>query len=161
MRINIDGKWQFYKTYHDKDYIQSHDTRKHVTLKEKRETSEYRLHNISEKEIIVYRIDGGLIAGNEQKKCDYGIYTEQDVLYLIELKGGDYITALEQILNTIEILLVKPRIAVQQMNVRVVLSKYRVPDLLSSQEKKLNMMLKTKYGKGSILKQTRKLEDTI
>jgi hypothetical protein len=66
MRINIDGKWQFYKTYHDKDYIQSHDT-----------------------------------------------------------------------------------------------SKYRVPDLLSSQEKKLNMMLKTKYGKGSILKQTRKLEDTI
>ena len=110
MRIEIDGKWQFYKTYHGKDYIQSHDTRKHVVLKEKREPSEYRMHNNSEKEIVVYRIDGGLIASNEQQKCDYGIYTERDVLSLIELKGGDFIAALEQILKTIENLLITIRV---------------------------------------------------
>lgn len=161
MRIEVDKKWQFYKTYHDKENIQSHDTRNHVVLKEKRESREYRLHNNTQQELIVYIIDGGLISNNEQQKCDYGVYTENDILYLVELKGGDYIHALEQIFSTINILIVNPNISVKQLNARVVLSKARTPDILSTQEKKLNILLKTKYGKGSIKRQTRILEETI
>ena len=161
MRIEINKKWQFYKAYHDNEYIQSHDTRNHVVLKEKRESREYRLHNNTGQEFVVYKIDDGLITNNEQQKCDYGIYTEKDVLYLIELKGGDYIHALEQIISTINILLKAPNVLVNQLNARIVLSKTRTPDILSTQEKKLNILLKTKYGNGNIKRQTRILEETI
>lgn len=161
MRIRIDEEWPFFNLYHDKKYIQSHDRRKNVALREKRESREYYLHNQSEQEIVVYKMDGGLIDSDKEIKCDYGIYTEQDILYLIELKGSDYIHALEQILNTIDVLLKKPNISVKQLNARVVLSKYRTPDLLATQEKKLSRILKREYGNGSLLRQTRRLEDTI
>lgn len=161
MRIQIDEKWPFFNLYHDEEYIQSHDTKKIVALKEKRESREYYLHNQSEQEIIVYKIDGGLIDSDTVIKCDYGIYTEQDVLYLIELKGSDYIHALEQIFSTINVLLKKPNINVRQLNARIVLSKNRTPNILPTQEKKLSSLIKREYGNGSLLKQTRKLEETI
>lgn len=161
MRIRIDEKWRFFNLYHDKKYIQSHDTRKNVALKEKRESREYYLHNKSEQEIVVYKIDGGLIDSDKVIKCDYGIYTERDNLYLIELKGCNYLHALEQILNTIDILLKKPNICVKQLNARIVLSRNRTPNILATQEKKLSSLLKREYGNGILLKQTRRLEDTI
>lgn len=157
----MDGKWLFYKKYHDKDYIQSHDTRRNVILNDQREYPKYCLRNNTEQEIVVYKIDGGLIKNNTSLKCDYGIYTEHDVLYLVELKGGDYYHALEQIQSTIDILLKGPNIIVKQLNVRIVLSKTRTPNIVSTLEKKLNILLKKKYGKGDILKRTRLLEETI
>ena len=90
MKINNEPRWQFYNAYHESRYIKSHNAKRNVVLKEKGEKSEFRLHNDSEKEIVVYKIDGGILTSNEIKKCDYGVYTEQDVLYLIELKGSDY-----------------------------------------------------------------------
>lgn len=161
MKIRIDEKWRFFNLYHDKKYIQSHDTRKNVALKEKRESREYYLHNKSEQEIVIYKIDGGLIDNDKVIKCDYGIYTERDILYLIELKGCNYLHALEQILNTIDILLKKPNICVKQLNARIVLSRNRTPNILATQEKKLSSLLKREYGNGGLLKQTRRLEDTI
>lgn len=161
MTIGFDERWQFYISYHNEEYIQSHDARNKVVLKEKRESSEYRLHNKAQQDLVVYKIDGGLIKTNNQQRCDYGIYTEQDVLYLIELKGGDYSHALEQISSSIDILLKKPDINVKQLNARIVLSKCRTPDILTTQEKKLNNLLKNKYGHGNILKKTRLLEDII
>ena len=119
------------------------------------------MHNDSEKEIVVYKIDGGILTSNEIKKCDYGVYTEQDVLYLIELKGSDYCHALDQIMSTIDTLLKKNSICVRQLNARIVLSKCRIPNILVTQEKKLNILLKTKYGKGNIRKQTKVLEENI
>lgn len=35
MRIRIDEEWPFFNLYHDKKYIQSHDRRKNVALREK------------------------------------------------------------------------------------------------------------------------------
>ncbi len=161
MRIRIDEKWPFFMAYHDKEYIRTHDAREEVVLKEKRESREYRLHNQSGKEIVVYKIDGGLISTNKQIKCDFGIYTEQDVLYLIELKGSDYLHALDQIESSIDILLKEPNINVRQLNARIVLSKNRTPDIRATKEKKLKSLLKTKYGKGTILKRTRVFEETV
>ena len=73
----------------------------------------------------------------------------------------DYSQALDQITSTIDTLLKKPAISVKQLNVRVVLSKYRTPDIPLTQEKKLNKLLKTKYGKGNIRKQVTQLEERI
>lgn len=119
------------------------------------------MNNDSEKELVVYKIDGGILKSNEIIKCDYGIYTEQDVLFLIELKGSDYNHALDQIISTIDILLKNPSVKVKQLNVRVILSKCRIPNILVTQEKKLNNLLKTKYGNGSICKQTKVFEEHI
>lgn len=83
------------------------------------------------------------------------------MLYLIELKGADYSQALDQITSTIDTLLKKPAISVKQLNVRVVLSKYRTPNILLTKEKKLNILLKTKYGKGNIRKQAKLLKERI
>ncbi len=161
MIIKNEPRWQFYNAYHESRYIKSHNAKRNVVLKEKGEKSEFRLHNDSEKEIVVYKIDGGILTSNEIKKCDYGVYTEQDVLYLIELKGSDYRHALDQIMSTIDTLLKKNSISVRQLNARIVLSKCRIPNILVTQEKKLNILLKTKYGKGNIRKQTKVLEENI
>ena len=161
MKIENNDKWRFYQAYHDGNYIKSHDARKKVVLKERRESREYHLQNNSEQELVVYKIDGGIIEDNTLLKCDFGIYTERDILYLIELKGADYIHAIKQIQSTIDILLEKPNISVKQLNARIVLSKYRSPAILSTEEKKLNRLLKTKYGNGTINRQTRKMEERI
>ena len=161
MKIKNDIRWPFYSAYHEDRYIEHHGTRRNVSLREKREKSKYILRNDSEKDLVIYRIDGGIITSKETKKCDYGVYTEQDVLYLIELKGTDYSQALDQITSTIDTLLKKPAISVKQLNVRVVLSKYRTPDILLTKEKTLNKLLKTKYGKGNIRKQAKLLKERI
>lgn len=161
MKIENNDKWRFYQAYHDGNYIKSHDARKKVVLKERRESREYHLQNNSEQELVVYKIDGGIIEDNTLLKCDFGIYTDQDILYLIELKGADFQHALEQIQSTISLLLEKPNVGVNQLNVRIVLSKYRNPDILSTEEKKLNRILRTKYGNGTMKKQTRMMEESI
>ena len=161
MKIENNDKWRFFQAYHDGGYIKYHDSRKKVVLKERRESREYHLQNNSEQELVVYKIDGGIIEDNTLLKCDFGIYTEQDVLYLIELKGADFQHALEQIQSTISLLLDKPNVVVHQLNVRIVLSKYRNPDILSTEEKKLNRFLRTKFGNGSIKKKSRILEESL
>lgn len=161
MKIENNDKWHFYQAYHDGAYIKYHTTRKKVVLKEKRESREYHLRNDSEQELVVYKIDGGIIEDNNLQKCDFGIYTEHDILYLIELKGADFNHALEQIQSTISLLLDKRNIGVNQLNVRIVLSKYRNPDILSTEEKKLNRMLRTKFGNGTIKKKTRIMEESL
>jgi len=161
MKIENNDKWRFYQAYHDESNIKFHDARKKVVLKERRESREYHLQNNTEQELVVYEIDGGLIDDNKLLKCDFGIYTERDILYMIELKGADYIHAIKQIQSTIDILLEKPNISVKQLNARIVLSKYQSPAILSTEEKKLNRLLKTKYGNGTINRQTRKMEERI
>lgn len=146
MKIEVTTERPFYNAYHEAGYIISHDNRKTVVLKEPGESRVYRLENPTQKEVVVYRIDGGLIASNDVLKCDNGIYTEDDVLYLIELKGADYIHALEQLLSTISILLQKPQVKMSRLNARIVLSKIRVPDIMPTQEKKLLAQVRSRNG---------------
>ena len=159
MITDTDAKWPFFNKYHDNCYIKSHDTRQFVVLKESRESREYRLENKSAKDVIVYKIDGGLIDNNDVLKCDYGIFTEDNTLYFIEFKGADYIHALEQLLSTINILVVRPQVIVDRLNGRVVLSKMNVPAIVSTQEKKLTKLLKEKNG--GFIKQCHVLKETI
>lgn len=159
MKIETGKTWSFYTAFHDESYIKWHDTRKNVVLKEPKESREYRIENKNGKEIVVYQIDGGLIKDNNVLKCDNGVLTEDDVLFLIELKGADYIHALEQLLSTINLLIVRRQLKVSSLNTRIVLSKMNIPGIISTQEKKLTKLLKLRNG--NHVKQCQVLKDTI
>ena len=159
MKIRETDEHPFFRAYHDKSNIISHDDRRIVVLKEPRESRQYRMENPTAKELVAYRIDGGLIGSNDVLKCDNGIYTEEDALYLIELKGADYIHALEQLLSTISILLERPQIKVSRLNARIVLSKVRVPDIIPSQEKKL--LAQVRKRNGDFIKKSQKLCEAV
>lgn len=160
--IQTNDQWPFYQEYHDSTYIISHDNRNEVVLMEpKQRKSRYKLINENNIEIVVYRVDGGIISRNEECKCDFAIYSEKKILILVELKGGEYKHALEQLLNTIKLLFAKPEVKVQQLNARVVLSRMRVPNIQISKEKQLIRLLKTKYGNGNFDKKTQYFEEKI
>ena len=160
-KIKAQKEWPFFQAYYDDVYILRHDCSKDVPLREPKENRTYRLINNSAKEIVFYRIDGGIINSDEVLKCDNGIYTEDDLLILVELKGAHLDHALDQISSTIKILLKQPSIKVKKLNARVVLSKVRVPDMLSTKEKELKQLLQKSYGGGDYKKKSRVLVDTI
>ena len=122
----------------------------------------YIIDNKSKKEIVKYKIDGGLLTDQNVLKCDYGFYTENNFLFLVELKGSDYSHAIEQIINTIYLLIEKPQIKVSKINARIIVSKLPSPELRSSNEKKLKRILDS-YGKdeNNLKKQTRQLTDVL
>lgn len=160
-KIKVQKEWPFFQAYHDNGYILRHDCSKEASLREPGENRTYKLHNKSGKEFVVYRIDGGLINDENVLKCDNGIYTENDWLFLIELKGTDLNHALDQINNTIDILLKRPNEKVKKLNARIVLSKVSIPRISASKENKLKQLLHKSYGGGNYKKQSRLLEDTI
>lgn len=160
-KIKPQKEWPFFLAYHDAAYILRHDCSKEVSLHEPGESQTYRFHNKSGKEIVVYRIDGGLINNDNVLKCDNGIYTEVDSLYLIELKGADLNHALDQINSTIEILIKSSSIKIKKLNARIVLSRVSIPRITASKENKLKQLLHKSYGGGDYKKQSRTLEDRI
>lgn len=160
-KIKPQEKWPFFMAYHNAAYIIRHDCIKEVSLHEPGESQTYRFYNKSGKEIVVYKIDGGLINNDTVLKCDNGIYTEDNSLYLIELKGADLNHALEQIKSTIGILIKRPNIKIKKLNARIVLSKVSIPRITASKENKLKQLLQKSYGGGDYKKQSRLLEDTI
>ena len=133
-KIVADEEHPFFSAYNDCEYISSHDCRSKVAVSEQQ--MQYILNNPNGKEIVVYRIDQGIIKGTAVK-CDFGIYTENDILFLVELKNPEreYFHALEQIINTIELLIVSKQKSVNKLNARIVLRKY--PNIPSSNERKL------------------------
>ena len=80
---------------------------------------------------------------------------------VVELKGADLDHALDQISSTINILLKQPSVKIERLNARIVLSKVRVPDMLSTKEKQLKQLLQKSYGGGDYKKKCRVLVDTI
>lgn len=149
----------FYEEYHEDRYIRFHEKRKIISLKDKG-ASVYTLTNDTEKEIVCYEIDGKLITGTGVDKCDFGLYTEDDLLILIELKGSDYSHALDQLQSTIEILVKTNQVSVSRICGRVVLNKTRVPDTLETKEKKLKHLLRKQYN-GTLEKCSIKMEETL
>ncbi len=49
---------------------------------------------------ICLKIDGALIADDQQNKCDGGLLLDDNRLYLVEFKGNDYKTAVIQLIET-------------------------------------------------------------
>lgn len=161
LKIDINTSYPFYTEYNNTSYIVSHDCRKVVSLQEPRESRKYELSNPNGKELVVYKIDGGIINNNEEWKCDYGILSEENELFLIELKGANLSHAIKQINSTISLLLKQRKhIAVKGIYVRIILSKVPVPQLIETQEKKLRLLLK-EYGCGDYHKKSRLLKETI
>lgn len=147
----------FFRQFQAEEYIQCHEKRKIVSLSDSGSKTTYRLVNDLKKDLVVYHVDGGVIKGSDDPKCDYAIYSYDDILILIELKGADYNHALEQLEATYKSLVKTKGISLKKIYGRVVLTKARVPDTLSSKEtiiKKLFM----KLG-GNLEKKTSVLED--
>ena len=87
-----------------------------------------------------------MLTDADGEKCDFGFYTEDDVLILVELKGSDYCKAVDQTIHTIDKLIKEPQIKISKIYARIVLSKVRNPEVRSSNEKKLIRILDS-YGK--------------
>lgn len=63
-------------------------------------------NNLNQISISVVKVDGGLITDNTQSKCDYLLHWQKEteqVVFFIELKGGDIEKAFEQLTNTIQL----------------------------------------------------------
>ena len=150
----------FREKYADAVCISSEDNRPTVVLRDKRQPRKFIGKNPDGKLFLtVYQVDGKLIASDVRSgKCDFAIYTSSDTLYLIELKGADYVHALEQIHDTI-VRLVSSDVKVKVVNARVVLSKVQTPALRSSVETKLTRLLQ-KY-KGDLQKASVQMQETL
>lgn len=115
------------------------DQRKTVVVRDTANRQEYRVSNISSKELCKIKVDGCLI--KEGEKCDYLILDCQDKLaFFVELKGQDLVKALGQIDTSISRLI--PEMLDFKFYARIVLNKNPTPDINSSIEIKLKKRLK-------------------
>lgn len=143
-------EFPFYEEYHDTSYIQWHDKRPTVCLEEKGEKSKYYLKNDNKKELVVYQIDGGVFKSTAEgdKKCDFGIYTEDELLILVELKGGNYKKAIKQLTNTTTLLGLNGSNKIKKLLARTVLTNGKsVPNITTTEIAKLKGLI-TKYNGG-------------
>lgn len=150
----------FKEHYADKSYILSDDARAIISLKDKGAgKSAYEGNNKRKLHVTTYLVDGGIIT-DDSSKCDYALYTDEDILYFIELKGSDYSKALEQITSTVRQLLISPNIKPALVHARIVLSKARTPELRVTSETQLKSLLKG-LGKGTLQKETQKMIEKL
>lgn len=79
----------------------------HIVFSE--EGKKYTAQNERQKKVLGFKVDGGYIKENQpgKKKCDYALIVNDEICYLIELKGTDISSACEQLLKTIESMLKK------------------------------------------------------
>lgn len=147
--------------YTDESHIEFRDTRATVVLKDKRGGKvSYRGLNDSKKEIVVYRIDGGIRKDTDDPKCDYGLYTiSSGVMRFIELKGSDIDRAARQIEHSIRTVLDDSITDVDNVHGRIVISKDRVPGINSSHKQKLEKLIKQK--RGNLIIKCRELKEKI
>lgn len=152
---------KFCEKYTDINYIISDDCRKTITLKDKgASTSKYVCENNKKKKITIYKVDGGIIKSQIVNKCDFALYNnDNDVIYFIELKGSDYDQAIEQISSSISNLITSNNIKINIINARIVLTKVRAPEINTTKEKKLKLLL-NKY-KGTLIKKTNLMTEHI
>ena len=76
------------------------DSRKLFVLEEK--GKKWIGKNITQKIGFTFQIDKDLMNDIESKKCDKGLFLENNDVYLVELKGVDFNTACKQLLVTLD-----------------------------------------------------------
>jgi len=99
------------------------------------------LENISRVKVYQYHIDGDIITGTADKKCDYiveAMTTPRPVAFVIELKGSDIIQAIRQIESTI--LKYKNKLEIYEICPRIVVHKVTTLSLRSSEYRKLKKL---------------------
>lgn len=87
MKIENDIRWPFYSAYHEDRYIEHHGTRRNVSLREKREKSKYILRNDSEKDLVIYRIDGGIITSKRLRNVTMAFIQSKMCYILLSSRG--------------------------------------------------------------------------
>lgn len=85
----------------DSDCIEYSENERRIVFSEKGKT--YIAQNENQKKVLGFKVDGGYIKENEVRKCDYALIVNEEICYLIELKGTDISSACEQLLKTIEL----------------------------------------------------------
>lgn len=128
-----------------------------ISLSEKK--SNYKLHNDSGLCVSKYHIDGGLCDSMNHEKCDYGIFTDLNELFLIELKGRNINHAIEQIDHTIDFLKLSTKFRGMKVKARIVATKAPTPDMMSTN--RLSLEKKLKSLGGNLLIKTIKYEEHI
>ena len=76
------------------------DSRKLFVLEEK--GKKWIGKNITQKIGFTFQIDKDFMNDIESKKCDKGLFLENNDVYLVELKGVDFNTACKQLLVTLD-----------------------------------------------------------
>lgn len=107
----------------------------------------YVAKNSNKKQVLGFWVDGGLITTTESKKCDSALVVENDLCYLIELKGASIDIACEQLSSTIENF--SKNYDMQKFVCRVVVSHYNT--IKANSEKCIALKrklreIKKKYG---------------
>lgn len=85
-----------------KDAVQSNDNRSQFAFTERGKT--YRAINHKRLWGCCLRIDGKMYPTAETKKCDFGLLIEDRRFYLIECKGVDINSAIQQLSTTVDLL---------------------------------------------------------
>lgn len=131
------------------------DNRKIVCFEEN--GREYVANNTSTKNLVLYKVDDGLISGHT-RKCDYALgLPDEDIINLVELKGSHLKDAAEQLTQTIYSL--GGKLTGLVVNARAVCSRVQSPDLRSSQVRRLEIEVAKR--KGSFVKKSGKLIENI
>ncbi|APA90910.1 hypothetical protein HX057_14095 [Myroides odoratimimus] len=147
------------KYYSLKQHIYCDDNRKTLSLEETKGVK-YIGTNKNAIEYTVYRVDKGLISTNETKQCDFAIYVpSSDSVRLIELKGGNIDDGVEQLIQTIDVLIKRPNISVTKLYAILVAKKFNTPALLTTKMKKLKTLVKS--YKGEVIPKSIKHEEPI
>lgn len=136
---------------------QSRDRSRIISLSENK--SHYRLYNDSGLCVSKYHIDGGLCDSMGHEKCDYGIFTGLNELFLIELKGRNINHAIDQIDHTIDFLKLPTKFCGMKVKARIVATKATTPDMMST--KRFSLEKKLKSLGGNLLIRTTKYEEYI
>lgn len=119
--------------------------------------------NPSAKEILGFKVDKGLI-DDENERCDYSLIVQNDVCFLIELKGCDVAHASEQIMKTQEIF--EKKYGVKKFVARIICSKAKTAELNSISYKRMDRFMKLLNKKYDIVykpacTKTNKMMETI
>ena len=130
------------------------ERQKHIVSKDAKSSCEHRAHNLDENLVRHYRIDGIVIAGNTEKKCDFLLLNDDKKnAYLIELKGTHILTALKQLERMEELL--RENLKIYTLNYRIVY-KSNTQAIRSSEYTKF-----CKARKNRVKASTNILEETI
>lgn len=117
-----------------------------IQVKENKRT--YILNNLSGKEICKARIDGGLISSDDKKKCDFAVIVcETNDIYFVELKGRDFLRAVEQLSQTIRHFQSQFE---GKVFARIVLSKVASPRVIQTDAKVLKLRRELKKYEGTL-----------
>lgn len=130
------------KTTLEERCLQFNDRRKQFVVKEG--NSSIQFQNITQKTVSLYRVDGCLI--EEGRKCDFMMLVdEMAICHLIELKGSNIETAVEQIEATMTHFS-KQLKEFQVIKAWIIASRVRTPALRSMKIQKLKKRLKQHKG---------------